>query len=229
MEYSENVKFIPWEGSEYQYGIRGFDENGHIIYGTKENPGCKLLVVGDSFYCANPEKEAVRSIVKSTIADLLDPNSEFEPYKNTYKKFIKSLTGYYDEMTFEQNTEAWQHIMFYNYVQTPMTMARVSPSQEDYKNAEPAFWEILEKSGADLVVVWGKRLYNNLPQVGKQAEDLEIKEGEFMGDAIEIWSYNVNGKDIQLMYVNHPSAAYALEYWGTFIHQFIQERGNYVQ
>ena len=224
MVYSEYVKFVPWKGEEYQYGILGFDENGHIIYGTKDNPGKKVLVLGDSLYCAN-EEDATRDVIQVIIQDLLNPKSQFEPYKNTFTKFTKSLTGYYDELTFDQRFAAWHHLMFYNYVQTPMSATRVAPTIDDYRNSDTAFWEVLKESDADIVIAWGKRLYLNLPQGGAQVQDLEIKDGKFEGDAIEIWSYEVNGKMVQVLHINHPSAAYVLEYWGAFIHQFITERG----
>ena len=226
MKYSDQVKFLPWEGEDAQYGIKGFDDQGHIIYGTADDPGKKLLALGESLYCFDEEMAKDPEITIKTIRDLIDPNSVFEPYKNTFTKFSKSLAGYFfDDFPIEEKTKLWQHIMFYNYVQVPMTSARVSPTREDFKKSEPAFWEVLEKTDADLVIVWGKRLYNYLPQTGEQAEDLAIVDGEFYGDATEIWSYEVNSKQVQVMYVNHPSAAYALEYWGAFISQFIKERG----
>ena len=40
-KFSDKVKFHPWVGDKYEYGIKGFDENGIIVYGTKEDPGKK--------------------------------------------------------------------------------------------------------------------------------------------------------------------------------------------
>ena len=35
-KFSDKVKFHPWVGDKYEYGIKGFDENDIIKYGTKD-------------------------------------------------------------------------------------------------------------------------------------------------------------------------------------------------
>lgn len=223
------VNFKPWIGKYYQHGVIGFDEKGHIVYGTKDNSAVKILVLGDSHYCANVE-DAKPTLTKDVITYLLDPESAHEPYMNTYKKFIKSFTGYFEELTDGQKRDAWEHIMFYNYVQKPMTAARIAPLVEDYRESDEAFKEVLETSDADIVIAWGKRLYNNLPSqsemVGEQDEDLEIMDGDYEGEAIEVWRYKVKKSEdekwVPIIGITHPSAAFALEYWGTIIRAFIE-------
>lgn len=225
-KYSK-VHFEPWEGDAYKrgLGVCGFDRDGHIVYGTEDNPGVKILVLGESHYCAKIEDDRP-SLTNDIINDLLDPESEHEPYKNTYTKFIKSLTGFYDGLTNDQKRDAWEHIMFYNYVQTPMKEARFAPTIEDFRNSDDAFWEVLEKSNADLIIAWGKRLYCNLPNTGEQDEDLEILEGDYEGEAIEVWRYKVRqcaeNKWVPVIGICHPSAAFVVEYWGNLICAFIE-------
>ena len=229
MEYSENVKFIPWVGPEYEYGIRGFDNNGHIIYGTRENPGIKVAVLGDSHYCAN-QSEAIKTITNTVIKDLFQKESEFEQYKNTYTKFIKSFTGYIDEFTNDSKIEAWHHILFYNYVQEAMERPRQSPSKKQFSEALIPFFEILEKNSPDVIIVWGKRLYNNLPQCGKQYPDLDLTPDLGNGCSMEIWAYEVKGKWIPIIAINHPSGAYSYKKWTTaircFIIKFLENEGK---
>lgn len=221
MEYSEKVKFYPWEGSEYQYGISGFDNNGHIIYGTKDNPGIKVAVLGDSHYCAQ-QSEAVESLTNDIVKDLLNVESTFEYYKNTYTKFIKSFTGYIDKLTIESKKEAWHHILFYNYVQEAMNAPRQSPTSKQYKEAQMPFFEVLEKYSPDVIIVWGKRLYENLPEGGR-TPDLNLSTVLGKNCSIEVWEYEVKGKWIPVFTINHPSGAYSYEKWPTVIRCFIQE------
>lgn len=223
-KFSDKVKFHPWVGDKYEYGIKGFDENGIIVYGTPDEPGKKILVLGESHYCAELA-DAVSELTKIIIADLIDPFSEWEPYKNTYTKFIKSLTGYLDDLKFKDKKEAWEHIAFYNYVQVPMTGARISPTTEEFKKSEEAFWEVLNELKPDLIIVWGKRLYNNLPQTGKQLEDLEtlhfnFKSANYQKISTEIWSYDIDKKNVPILHTTHPSAGYSPELFYDIIKSF---------
>lgn len=71
-----HVHFQPWVGSGYERGIAGL----------------KVLVLGESHYCARLEDD-VPEVTVNVIRDLLDPESEFEAYKNTYTKFERALAG----------------------------------------------------------------------------------------------------------------------------------------
>lgn len=216
-----DIRFKPWVGDRYGCGIVGYDANGKIIYGTENHIGKRVLVLGESHYCANPEAEATPFLTINIIADLLNPDSEWEAYKNTYTKFAKSFVGCIGNLDSETKAKAWQHIMFYNYVQTPMSGARVAPTAEDFKNSEKAFFELLQTYTPDIVIAWGQRLYNNLPQGGKQLSDLTIDSGRFAGNATELWSYQVAGKSIAVMPITHPSAAYSTECFNAFFRELI--------
>lgn len=202
------VKFKPWVGENYETGI---------------HQGKKLMILGESHYCANPETEATEDITIKVIEDLLDPFSEHEGYKNTYTKFAKAVVG---EKQFSDETkkEFWQHVIFYNYVQTAISGARVSPTTEQFRNSEQAFFEIISQYQPDLIIVWGKRLYNNLPQQGTQLPDLQISQGIYAGESSEVWSYTIGGKTIALLPITHPSASmFELQYHKDLIHQFIEK------
>jgi hypothetical protein len=199
----------------------GYDANGKIIYGTENHIGKRVLVLGESHYCANPEAEATPFLTINIIADLLNPDSEWEPYKNTYTKFAKSFVGCIGDLDSETKAKAWHHVVFYNYVQVAMSAARVAPRPEDFRKSETAFFEVLELYTPDIVIAWGQRLYNNLPQGGKQLPDLTIDSGRFAGNATELWSYQVAGKSIAVMPITHPSAAYSTECFNAFFRELI--------
>ena len=216
-----DIRFNPWVGDKYALGIIGYDANGKVIYGTASQVGKKILVLGESHYCANPETEATAFLTIDIIADILNPDSEWEAYKNTYTKFIKSLIGSIADLEQNDKENAWQHVVFYNYVQTPMSGARVAPTAEDFKNSERAFFEVLQTYKPDVVIVWGNRLYNNLPKGGKQLDDLTIATGNFTGNSTEMWSYNVCGRDIAVMPITHPSTGYSVGLFNSFFRELI--------
>lgn len=193
----EHVFFKPWVGKNYEK--RGFNDK-------------KILVIGESFYCS--EEEAVATLTTNIVEDYLairkgeyrDNNGS---WTNTYLKFERSLKG--KETNPEESREIWNSIAFYNYLQVPMSGARESGSPVDYKNAEKAFFEVLNKLQPDLIIVWGVgKLFNNLPEDrwtwGKplNVEGRDINNGY----------YQLNNKnEVRCIAVYHPSVGYSWDKW----------------
>ena len=192
-----NVNFLPWIGNHYR--TTGF-------------AGKSILALGESHYC-DKSSDAMEDITRKVIADLFDPQSEHEAYKNTYTKFAEALLGR-NCLSFEDKERLWNSIAFYNYVQVPMTGARVAPSQKDFRDSEAAFFEVLETLRPDIVIVWGSRLYNNLPQGGLQGDDLRAPDGRW----VETWRYFLGeGKEVKVVPIMHPSSSFSPDFW----HQFL--------
>lgn len=74
----------------------------------------------------------------------------------------------------------------------------------------------------DCILAWGIRLYNNLPQRGKQGEDLdvEVEDEEY---SFETWIYQTeDGKNIPVIGITHPSSAFDWEFWNYVLTQFVK-------
>ncbi|MDM1370764.1 hypothetical protein [Myroides marinus] len=194
------VKFLPWVGTAYQDGI-----NGKCV-----------LVLGESHYCAN-EIDAVPTLTQEIIKDLFDSNSPHEGYKNTYTKFAKALVG--TDISFEDKERIWNSVAFYNYVQEPISGARVAPTDKQFRDSDEAFFEILEQLQPDYIIAWGQRLYDNLPNVGFLAKSLKVSPEELY----EVWCYTVSsGRNIPLLRITHPSAAFSWDVWYNTINKFLK-------
>ena len=192
-------EFKPWVGRNYQTGINGN----------------RVMVLGESHYCA-VQSDAHPNMTTEIISDLLDKNSEHEGYKNTYTKFERALAG--KPLSTTEKEELWNRVIFYNYVQCPISEARKAPTNQEFDASEQPFFDILEKYQPDNVLVWGKRLYNHLPRKGYQLPDLEVN-----GDSFEVWAYELtNGHIVKLLSITHPSAAFTPEYCHSIIHKFLQ-------
>ena len=195
----EHVIFLPWVGDTYHTGWNGK----------------RIMVLGESHYCASIE-DAVPQITNRIIADLFDAESEHEGYKNTYIKFANALAG--KKLTLAEREKLWQSVLFYNYVQVPISGARIAPTTQEFAQSASAFFEILDTYRPDCVIAWGKRLYNNLPRQGYQLPDLSLLNG----DSIETWAYETTDKHlVQVLPITHPSAAFVPDYWHEVMERFI--------
>lgn len=196
-----SIHFLPWIGKSYSLGINRK----------------RVMALGESHYCGKPEDD-IPQITNDVIARYLNPGEEVEGWMKTYTKFIRSLSGDL-EMRREDSAPWWNRIIFYNFVQVPMSGPRVSPTPQEFRASDNAFFNILEQYRPDAILAWGRRLYENLPAKGYQGPNLLLP----CGDTKETWIYPLSdGHKVHVLpIIPHPSAAYATDYWAEAIHYFI--------
>lgn len=193
------VHFLPWVGENYEKGICGR----------------KVLVLGESHYCAKPEDDTPY-ITREVIADLLEPGSEHEANKNTYTKFERALAG--KVLDWQGKSELWNSVIFYNFVQTPMNGPRKSPFIKEFQDSFAAFLEVLEQYRPDCVIAWGKRLYERLPPAGRQGKTVLLPDGT----SLETWAYVLSdGKCVAVLPIQHPSSGFSWDFWHESIMGFL--------
>lgn len=221
---SSSINFTPWVGKEYSQGI------GERHY--------KVLVLGESHYCklehacelCSPENCAKRGYsidewhyqTIEYIDNLINAYSGDNKYQQTGLCFERAVSG--KVLSDEERKSFWNHVVFYNYIQKDLIKVgsnRTSFTYKDISSSEQAFKEILEKYLPDKIIVWGVRLYNNLPDWGGSPSTIEIKNG----DKTDVWTYHIKGKEIEAMKVYHPStpSGKAWQYWHEFYDLFINK------
>lgn len=194
------VYFHPWVGSNYLSGG---------IFGKQ------IMVLGDSHYCGEGCKECgvnfhckCNEFTSDVVNAYLDQNVEREGWMSTYLKFERSLVNH--ETTPEESVRIWNSLLFYNFLQVAMQGPRQAGTPEQYRAAADPFFSVMNQYQPDLLVVWGVRLWNNLP--GDRWEDgspmrvdgYEIQNGYYKLD---------NGKKVHAICVYHPSVGYSWDYW----------------
>lgn len=199
----EHVFFKPWVGNDYQTGG---------IFPKK------ILVVGESHYCGNEDckgkcgfrdfpEGGCQDFTYNTLNDYLSGNCT-DGWTRTFKKFERSLVN--GETSLEESNNIWHSLAFYNYLQVAMTRTRKAGTNEDYKESQIAFFEVIEKLQPELIIVWGIRLFYKLPE-----------ENWIEGDSLIIDNHDVkngyyqlkNGKEARCIAVYHPSVGYSWDWW----------------
>lgn len=165
------VKYLPFVGDQYEDGI-SFNDNGELVLGKKEKPGKRVLVLGESHYCDEDlSDEKLSSFTRNVLDCYLDSEERYS-WMRTFVKFERALSN--TVTNFEDRNSIWNHLMFYNYLQRPLRGTRMAGDSEDYEEAKAPFFAILEQYQPDCIIVWGRRLFENLPN-GKEGKYMPIK------------------------------------------------------
>ena len=206
----KGVKFLPFVGDQYWYGI-SFNDNGELVLGTEAKPGKKVLVLGESHYCDDDWKDEELYTFTRDVLDCYLDSEERYSWMRTFVKFERALSNTVTK--FEDSKNIWKHLMFYNYLQRPLRGTRMSGDSEDYEEAKTPFFAILKLYQPDYIIVWGRRLFENLPN-GKEGKYMPIIGGNS-------WIYRINAKQsISVLSVAHPSVGFSWRYWHEVIVEF---------
>jgi hypothetical protein len=170
----ENVFFDPWVGDDY------WDDDNYP----------RILVLSESHHGNYRGRDLTQSVVERYL-EYANGNARHEGWMSTFTRFtnvmIRNVLDYFDD-----EDEFWNSVVYYTYVQTrTMSGPRVSPSDEDFENSEDAFFEVLEEYQPDLIIVWGKRLWDNMSGNGYSEDGL--------------YYYSTEEKEIAATWVFHPS------------------------
>ena len=207
------VTFLPFVGDNYEHGI-SFDKDGNLVLGTEENPGKKVLVLGESHYCDEELSDEELSSFTRDVLDCYLNSKERYSWMRTFLKFERALFNKVTDIKDRKNI--WNHLMFYNYLQRPLHGTRMAGDLEDYKDATDPFFAILKIYKPDYIIVWGRRLFANLPYENGV-------EGEYMPSVdMNSWSYQIDGLTIKILPIYHPSVGFSWDYWHEVIVEFFK-------
>lgn len=197
-------RFDPWVGRSYSSGG---------IFGKR------IMALGESHYCDRGCSDCgiVRHLecqhfTEKVVREYLDLDNEREGWMSTYLKFERSLVG--RETSHDDSLRIWDSLLFYNYLQYAMHTPRQAGTPEQYRSSSQAFFSVLERYRPELILVWGVRLWDNLPN-----------ERWIDGDSIVIDGYDVrngyytleSGCRVPVLCLYHPSSGYDWLWWNKVI------------
>ena len=194
-----------------------------------EKESIKILILGESHYCpkaelgkscnACEEKEKCHKWTINGLEEIITKKN-YNRSHNTYIKFEKSLSGKERFESINERRFFWGKYIMYNYVQNAQPKARRSPLKNEFCNSQKSFFYVLEKYKPQLVIVWGKRLWNRLPKELRVCSSLGSKQ-------TNVKEYNyTNGGKVYFTYVYHPSCQrYKWAEWAIYLASFINKYG----
>lgn len=201
-----NIFFMPYIGKDYANG--GLFSKRTMILG--ESHYCD----GDCCDCGNCRLyKQCANFTQNVLCDFLDERKERQNWMRTFVKFERSLVG--EKTDWALRRKIWDSVMFYNYLQVAMTGPRKAGTSAQYKQAANAFFDVINENEPECIIVWGKRLWNNMPNERWQDGDDIVVDGNHIATGYYLLS---NGKRAKVVAVYHPSGGYSWDYW----HKVIQ-------
>lgn len=174
--------------------------------------GKRILVLGDSHYGSVPEP----TITRDVLGWYLDDSVEREGWMNTFLKFERSLVGHETDRT--ETRRIWNSLLFYNYLQVLLSGPREAGTDKQYADSADAFFEVIDRYKPEVIIVWGKRVWQHLPW-----------NGWCEGNPLTVDGYGVDngtytrrdGGKVKVVCVYHPSVGYSWDYWYKVISLFL--------
>lgn len=206
----KHVFYKPREGYKY-------DKNGYL--------GIKILVLGESHYCGENCKncgiKANNNCIDYTINTVENyikykkGDSEHEYWMNTFTRFANVMFG--EKVSKDKQVELWDSVLFYNYVQSSTPGPRIKPTNEQFNNGAMSFFEVLELYQPDLIIVWGMRLWEKIPNNGEYGNEYLLRNSEE-----RFYNYKINNKEIPALGIKHPSTYHLNMDYTKYIHEAIR-------
>lgn len=180
----------------------------------------KILTLGESHYFGEEDMQRfhtdrqnpkITDITQNVVRQFLDyknGKTSFHKWMNTFTKYANALAN--QKLSPQECVEIWEKTAFYNFVQTPMTNPRISPTQEDFKNSRSAFEKVLKDLQPNFIIFWGHRLWNNF-----EKDNYSVENG------VNYLTYN--GKKYPFLVVPHPSSTAFNENTYSEIQKFISK------
>ena len=200
------VFFEPWVGKDYG--------------STKSIFQKKVLVLGDSHYCEKCETCGNRDLhsgctqfTQNTIGVYLNPN-EHGKWKKTYSTFLNSIFG--KGTSLSERTRFFDSVAFYNFLQVSAGDNATSANAYNYYDPKhlAAFYEMLNEVLPDIILLWGNRVWDVLPNdwgdgEAKKGDPIPVRNLAFT----QYLTYPFHGTEITLVGTHHPCSGFPSEFY----------------
>ena len=175
-EWSEQIIFHPWVGSNYS------------------SSRYRVLLLGDSHY--GEETEAHNRLTQDVITYWC---LERKQPGRFFTCIIWTLFGNRDDMD-----DKFSKVAFYNYVQRLMPEPRRAPSRDDYEAAKKPFIEVLNKLSPDFVISFGEGMTWHFPCIAEEDDSWRKDIADETHD-VWISAFELDNHSIPLYSLPHPS------------------------
>jgi hypothetical protein len=207
------IRIAPWVGDQYGQATGVFRQRTLILGGSQYSEGY------ENFHTAEGVAEWL-TFTNDVVYYYLNPEEKGK-WKKTYTTFINSVFGCQTDE--EQRGRFFDSVIFYNYLQEIAGASASEAGNFDYHAPVhfEAFREILETHQPEVVISWGSKVWDALPNDWGYGP-AEIWNGVAVGTSAteKIYHYPFHDTVIRLVGVRHPSIGYSPDLHHQMFKQF---------
>lgn len=208
----QGLTWLPWVGSAYRTTSQ------------------KTIILGESVYvwesAAGHEATKAKIEHPENLRKLHMSKGMADSYpkgkrKRAYLSSIERAALLKRHPSAEQRQKLWTEVMYFNLVQRPMLSLKHRPEHKDYVKGWDCFFEIAHLLQADRCVVYGTDK-DKITTLKESAGVTIVQEkcfalvGQFTPRYLKIAH---NGREVEFLFVRHPSAFFAWKEWGAVMRQ----------
>lgn len=191
----ENLIFKPWIPE---------------LYNSLDNKYGKLLLLGES-HIGNDDNKNNREFTFNVIEDVIGGDR---------RKDYKHFTFLGNLLTPNDRTTTFENCAFANLIQDVFPGPRIPPNQQQISSISPAFWNLLNITKPNKVIITSSRIWNNwMPN--NDSRSYHIGELTANSQRSTIWKYEYNGGVCEAIGIHHPSARNFYS-WRPLVQEFLK-------
>ena len=175
--------FDPWIGSRFKTdGLRAM----------------RLLILGEAHYGTGDAEHRRRHTTE--IVRLLGQQGRYRFYTVTQRL----VSGEQARLTDAERADFWEQVAFYNYIQAfPGPKAQWRPTPEMWAAAREPFLQTIDEVAPRIVLVLGRELYRNIPQIPASISVCAVQHPSSRGFRYSQWQPVVRAA-MDAVAANHP-------------------------
>lgn len=150
----KSLLFQPWVGEKY---------------GSDSLFGIPILIVGESNYTDNPEREQPHA----TFTQRLIQNVTDGCRRHRFFRYVQC--AFRDNVT---PAEFWQSVAHHEYIQDWLPSYSVPPSEAMWEKAKPLFQEVVDELQPKCILFIGRGVYDRVSKDFPRSKDLNIDDEE---------------------------------------------------
>lgn len=145
MEFTEQVYFRPWIGADYGKGSRW---------------NVSLLLLGEAHYDSTEDEVTPRFTQQC-----IEAHASGKLQDAYWTNVMNTVLGESGSPSADERQAFWDSVAFYNYVQQMVGSGPTNRVAEQmWRDAEAPFLEVVRELEPECILVFGKKLWNELPE-----------------------------------------------------------------